>query len=121
MNIQQTNAPYTKTLYQPKDSSDYTLRVQRKCQNPVGFQKPFPYAVQTGTGVLRGGTNVNNVANACNTSNTVTYPPDWYTGASILKADGSKTTLKDQLIKQDKRDQLDKLDQLVLQNQLFNQ
>ena len=64
---------------------------------------------------------MNNVANACNTSNTVTYPPDWYTGASILKADGSKTTLKDQLIKQDKRDQLDKLDQLVLQNQLFNQ
>jgi hypothetical protein len=100
MNIQQANAPYTKTLHQPKDSSDYTLRVQRKCQNPVGFQKPFPYAVQTGTGVLRGGINVNNVANACNTSNTVKYPPDWYTGASVLKADGSKTTLKDQLISQ---------------------
>jgi hypothetical protein len=98
MNIQQANAPYTKTLYQPKDSSDYTLRVQRKCQNPVGFQKPFPYGVQTGTGVLRGGINVNNVANACNTSNIVTSPPDWYTGASVLKADGSKTTLKDQLI-----------------------
>ena len=121
MNLQTANAAYTKTLHQPKDASDYTLRIQRKCQNPVGFQKPFPYAVQTGTGILRGGTNVNNVANACNTSNTVTYPPDWYTGASILKADGSKTTLKDQLIKQDKRDQLDKLDQLVLQNQLFNQ
>ena len=25
-------------------------------------------------------------------------PPDWYTGASVLKADGSKTTLKDQLL-----------------------
>ena len=97
MSIQQANAPYTKTLHQPKDSSDYTLRIQRRCQNPVGFQKPFPYAVQNGTGVLRGGINVNNVANACNTSNTVTIPPDWYTGAAILKADGSKTTLKDQL------------------------
>jgi hypothetical protein len=97
MSIQQSNAPYTKTLHQPKDASDYTLRVQRRCTNPVGFQKPFPYAVQTGTGVLRGGINVNNVANACNTSNTEVTPPDWYTGAAILKADGSKTTLRDQL------------------------
>jgi hypothetical protein len=97
MNIQQSNAAYTKTLHQPKDASDYTLRIQRRCQDPVGFQKPFPYAVQTGTGVLRGGINVNNVANACNTSNTVLTPPDWYTGAAILKADGSKTTLRDQL------------------------
>jgi hypothetical protein len=97
MNIQQANAAYTKTLHQPKDSSDYTLRIQRRCQNPVGFQKPFPYAVQNGTGILRGGINVNNVANACNTSNTITVPPDWYTGASVIKADGTKTTLKDQL------------------------
>jgi hypothetical protein len=74
------------------------LRIQRKCQNPVGFQKPFPYAVQTGTGILTGGINVNNVGSACNTSNTVLTPPDWYTGASVLKSDGSKTTLKDQLL-----------------------
>ncbi len=97
MSIQQANAAYTKTLHQPKDSSDYTLRIQRKCQNPVGFQKPFPYAVQNGTGVLRGGISVNNVASACNTSNTILTPPDWYTGAAILKEDGSKTTLRDQL------------------------
>ena len=103
MNIQQSNAAYTKTLHQPKSASDYTLRIQRRCQNPVGFQKPFPYAVQTGTGVLRGGINVNNVANACNTSNTVTVPPDWYTGAAILKADGSKTTLRDQLEAQNRK------------------
>ena len=97
MNLQTANAAYTKTLHQPKDASDYTLRIQRKCQNPVGFQKPFPYAVQTGTGILTGGINVSNVGSACNTSNTVLTPPDWYTGASVLKADGSKTTLKDQL------------------------
>lgn len=115
MNIQMANAPYTKTLHRPKDSSDYTLRIQRRCQNPVGFQKPFPYAVQTGTGVLRGGITVDNVASACNTSNTVTVPPDWYTGASVLKADGSKTTLKDQL------EALKKPVSYTLQQQVFDQ
>jgi hypothetical protein len=81
----------------------------------VGFQKPFPYAVQTGTGVLRGGINVDNVANACNTSNTVLTPPDWYTGAAILKADGSKTTLRDQLLAQIRKVSPD------LQGQVFRQ
>jgi hypothetical protein len=79
MNIMQSNAPYTKTLHQPKDSSQYTLNIQKKCQNPSGPQKPFPFRVQTGTGVLRGGINVNNVANACNTSNIELTPPLWYT------------------------------------------
>jgi len=115
MNIQMANAAYTKTLHQPKDASDYTLRIQRKCQNPVGFQKPFPYAVQTGTGVLTGGINVNNVASACNTSNTVLTPPDWYTGASVLKSDGSKTTLQDQLLA------LQKTVSPELKNQVFQQ
>lgn len=114
MSIQQANAAYTKTLHQPKDASDYTLRIQRRCQNPVGFQKPFPYAVQNGTGILRGGINVNNVANACNTSNTVLVPPDWYTGAAILKEDGTKTTRNDQLLALQKRYSLS------LQKQVFN-
>jgi hypothetical protein len=78
MSIQQSNAPYTKTIHQPKDSSQYTLYKQRGCQNPTGAQKPFPYAVQTGTGVLRGGTSVTRVASACNTSNTYLAPPAWY-------------------------------------------
>jgi len=96
MGIQQSNAPYTKTIHRPKDSSAYTLRIQRKCQNPVALQKPFPYAVQTGTGILRGGINVNNVANACNTSDTFLTPPDWYTDAYI-KQDGTRITKDDQL------------------------
>jgi hypothetical protein len=96
MGIQQSNAPYTKTLHKPKDSSAYTLRVQRKCQNPVPLQKPFPYQVQTGTGILRGGINVSNVGSACNTSNTYLTPPDWYTEAYI-KADGTRVTKEDQL------------------------
>ena len=102
MNVLQANSPYTKTLHQPKDSSAYTLRVQRRCQDPVGLQKPYPYAVQTGTGVLRGGINVSNVASACNTSNTNVSPPDWYTGAQ-LKEDGSRTTIADQLKALEKR------------------
>jgi len=84
MNIQQANAAYTKTLHKPKDSSAYTLYVQRRCQAPVGLQKPFPYAVQTGTGILTGGINVTSVGNACNTSNTVLVPPAWYTGTATI-------------------------------------
>jgi len=94
--IQQANAPYTKTLNQPRDSSQYTKHIQRQCQNPVGLQKPFPYAVQTGTGVLTGGTSVTNVASTCNTSNTYTVPPAWYTGVQV-KPNGQITTLHDQL------------------------
>jgi hypothetical protein len=79
MNLIQRNAPYTKNILQPRDASTYLSHMQRQCQNPTGAQKPFPYAVQNGTGILRGGINVNNVANACNTSEYVTEPPLWYT------------------------------------------
>jgi hypothetical protein len=96
MNMLMSNGAYTKTLYRPKDSSDYTLEIQRLCKDPVGLQKPFPYAVQTGTGILRGGINVNNVGSACNIGVPVLSPPDWYTGV-MVKPDGTKTTLLDQL------------------------
>jgi hypothetical protein len=84
MTMQQSNAAYTKNIYQPRDSSDYISHMQRRCQNPTGIQKPFPYAVQTGTGILRGGINVNNVGNACNVSAPVLSPPEWYTGVSTI-------------------------------------
>jgi hypothetical protein len=119
MAIQQANAPYTKTLHQPKDASDYTLRVQRKCQDPVGLQKPFPYAVQTGTGVLTGGITVSNVASSCNTSNIQLTPPAWYTGVK-LKENGTLTTLEDQL--RSLRDAVKKIKSPhQLQNQVFNE
>jgi len=70
---------YTKELYQPIDSSDYTLYVQRRCSNPTGSQKPFPYRVQTGTGIQAAGTSITSVGNACNTSNIYLTPPAWYT------------------------------------------
>lgn len=70
---------YTKTLNQPLTSSQHTLYIQRPCQNQTGVQKPFPYAVNTGTGIAVGGTRVASVGNACNTSNIYLSPPAWYT------------------------------------------
>lgn len=78
MGMQQANAPYTKYIDVPQDASQHTLHVQRKCSNPIGVQKPFPYAVQGGTGILRGGTSVSHVASSCNVTNTFMTPPDWY-------------------------------------------
>ena len=73
------NSPYTKNLYQPLLSSQQTTRIQRKCSNPTGAQKPFPFAVQTGTGIGASGTRVANVGSSCNTSNIYLTPPEWYT------------------------------------------
>ena len=73
------NAPYTKTLYQPVSYGQYNLYITRGCNNPVGTQKPFPYAVQTGTGIKTGGIRMTSVGNACGTSNIYLTPPAWYT------------------------------------------
>jgi len=43
-NIIDSGGLYTKFLYIPQTASQYTLQVQRKCANPIGSQKPFPYA-----------------------------------------------------------------------------
>jgi len=73
------NSPYTKQLYQPVTSSTYTQSIQQKCQNPTGPQKPFPFAVQTGSGQQAAGTSITSFSNACNTSKIYLTPPDWYT------------------------------------------
>jgi hypothetical protein len=36
------NAPYTKELYQPQTSSQHTLRIQKRCTDPLPYQKPIP-------------------------------------------------------------------------------
>jgi hypothetical protein len=77
------NAPYTKTLGQPVSYTQYNAYITRGCNNPKGAQKPFPFAVQTGTGIKRGGINVSRVGNACGTSNTYLTPPAWYTEPEI--------------------------------------
>jgi hypothetical protein len=81
-----SNAPYTKELSQPIQSSEYTTYIQRRCVNPLPRQKPFPYAVQTGSGQTVSGTSVRSFGNACNTSNIYLSPPDWYTDSSNGKS-----------------------------------
>lgn len=87
MNQAQSNAPYTKRLGLPEDSSQRTLRIQRKCANPLPSQKPFPYAVQTGSGILTGGLRISGVGNsgtACNSyAVNFTAPPNWYTKKNV--------------------------------------
>jgi hypothetical protein len=83
-NIMSSAAPYTKTLYIPQDASQYTVQVQRKCANPIGPQKPFPFAVNAGSNGAVGTT-----VGAASSSNpgppppitTPVYltPPEWYT------------------------------------------
>ena len=73
------NAPYTKTLYQPVSYGQYNLNLTRGCNNPVGPQKPFPFAVQTGTGIKTGGIRMTSVGSSCGTSNVYLTPPAWYT------------------------------------------
>jgi hypothetical protein len=73
------NGPYTKILNQPVSYSQYNLHLTRGCNNPIGIQKPFPFAVNTGTGIKTGGISVTSVGSSCGTSNTYVTPPDWYT------------------------------------------
>lgn len=72
------NAPYTKTLYQPVSYAQYNLYLTRGCNNPVGAQKPFPYAVQTGSSQAASGTSITSFASGCNTQNVYLSPPEWY-------------------------------------------
>ncbi|MGA1049199.1 MAG: hypothetical protein ACO3UU_14425, partial [Minisyncoccia bacterium] len=72
------NAPYTKTLYQPVSYSQYNLYLTRGCNNPVGAQKPFPYAVTTGSSQAAAGTSITSFASGCNTSPVYVTPPEWY-------------------------------------------
>jgi hypothetical protein len=77
------NAPYTKTTKQPLTSSGYTLRVKRPCTDPIGTQKPFPFAVNGGSvghgGV--GGISGGNSGTCLITKPTYLSPPSWYTSS----------------------------------------
>ncbi len=74
MTLQQSTAPYTKTLNIPRDSSQYTARLQRKCANPTPAQEPYPGKVQTGTSIGAAGTSVTTGGNGCNTSDYTLRP-----------------------------------------------
>jgi hypothetical protein len=72
------NAPYTKNLYNPVSYAQYNLYLTRGCNNPIGAQKPFPYAVQTGSSQSASGSSITSFASGCGTSNYFLAPPDWY-------------------------------------------
>lgn len=74
-----SNGPYTKILYQPTSYEQYNLYITRGCKNPVGEQKPFPFAVQTGTSQSARGGSITSFASGCGTSNIYLEPPKWYT------------------------------------------
>ena len=57
----------------PQTASQYTLQVQRKCANPVGALKPFPFAVNGGSGNASGNYAPPPVAQVYYDS-----PPEWY-------------------------------------------
>jgi hypothetical protein len=75
LNLQQSTAPYTKTLHVPVDSSQRTLRIQQPCLNPTPEQEPFPGPVSNGTGIGAAGTSVITGGNSCGTSNYVLRSP----------------------------------------------
>jgi hypothetical protein len=75
------NAPYTKTLYQPVGYDQYNLKLTQKCQNPIGPQKPFPYAKAGGSSYAAAGTSITNFGNSgsCGSiTNNYVIPPKWY-------------------------------------------
>jgi hypothetical protein len=74
MTIQQSTAPYTKTINVPRDSSQHTTHIQQKCANPTLKQQPYPGPVQTGASTGAAGTSVTTGGNSCNTSNYTLTP-----------------------------------------------
>ena len=72
------NGPYTKTLNQPVSYSQYNSYITRGCNNPIGTQKPFPYAVTGGSSQSASGTSITSFGSACNSSTVYLTPPEWY-------------------------------------------
>lgn len=73
------NAPYTKTLYQPVSYSQYNLYLTRGCNNPVGAQKPFPFATAVGSSHNAAGTSITSFGTGCGSTPFYLSPPAWYT------------------------------------------
>jgi len=81
---------YSKSLYIPQDSSQHTVQIQRKCANPIGPIKPFPFAVNNG---ISGTIGASYGAGSHSTPGppppilTPIYltPPAWYTGGLTIE------------------------------------
>ena len=85
------NSPYTKTLYQPVSYQQYNLKITRGCNNPIGPQKPFPYATTSGSSMTARGSSITSFGNACNSSNTYLVPPRWYTQVTSMPTTATKS------------------------------
>jgi hypothetical protein len=72
------NGPYTKNLYNPVSYTQYNLYITRGCNNPIGAQKTFPYAVQGGKSQSAAGSSISSFASGCNTTPVFLTPPEWY-------------------------------------------
>jgi len=77
-------ARYTKELYIPQTSSQHTLQIQRKCAQPFGLLKPFPFAANGGSH------NSSGTSNRYPPAVPQQYylsPPEWYiaTGKCPIK------------------------------------
>jgi len=84
-NIMSANGLYTKDLYIPQTAGQQILQIQRKCTNPTGSQKPFPFAANnTHTPSIRSlsASTAQVGANGPPTPLTTPVfltPPSWYT------------------------------------------
>jgi len=89
-NIISENGLYTKMLHIPQESSQYTLQIQRKCTDPLGPQKPFPYAANnthTPSIASLSSSTVQTGANGPPTGIITPFylkPPRWYTQINNL-------------------------------------
>ena len=73
------NGPYSKDLYQPVDYSEYNSYLTKKCTNPSGPQKPFPFGVTRGSSHNAAGTSIRSFGSGCNSTQIYLEPPAWYT------------------------------------------
>lgn len=74
------NGPYGKQIHQPEISSIHTLRIQRRCTDPIGPLKPFPWATNGDT---------------CNSTNDIyVVPPAWYIGLTPSEIKNEELYLK---------------------------
>jgi hypothetical protein len=73
------NAPYTKTIKEPVSYAQYNLYLTRGCNNPIGAQKPFPYATSVGSSHAAAGTSITSFGSGCGSTPIYLSPPDWYT------------------------------------------
>jgi hypothetical protein len=77
-------------LHIPQESSQYTLQIQRKCTDPLGIQKPFPYAANnthTPSIASLSSSTVQTGANGPPTGIITPFylnPPRWYTKPNNL-------------------------------------